>query len=625
MSLSLDRPSEWSQQPPAIVAALAVFTLLATFLFDLLSAVGVAVGVLYVLPVMLSTLLPWRHATLAFAATSTVLTAVGYLMILPGPTAGSEVLLGLSNRGLALVAIWATATLGLLWTRKDAGLREERARLQSVIDTSADAVITIDEKGIVQSFSRVGERLFGYEADEVLGRNVNMLMPSPDRERHDGYLARYLQTGEKRIIGLGRQVEAQRKDGSIFPIHLMVGEVTAPGRRLFTGFIHDMSERVAAERAVASERNFVAAMLDTTEALVIVLDQEGRIVRSNAACERLTGYTSPELVGRNITELIPDSSLTLKAVFQPALTGEHASSRGESTLLSKTGEARWVSWSTVCIREDSGRPRYLVSTGIDMTESKRAEDRARELQHHLYRIGRISELGEMASAIAHELNQPMTAVANYVNASRRMMEGLEDARAEKIVGLMNRAVEQTERAGQIVRRLRQLIGRGQSELQATDLNSVVREASSLALIGAREQEVKVRFQLADELPPVLADATQLQQVVLNLVRNAVEAMQAVETRELFVASRISDGGAVELSIGDTGPGLEAEVAKNLFMPFVTTKANGMGIGLSICRSILDAHHGQIRAESAPSGGTIFRVMLPAMETQGLQDAGAQDA
>ncbi|WP_366556532.1 PAS domain-containing sensor histidine kinase [Aquibaculum sediminis] len=611
MGLSYERTHGW-QSKPAVVAGLAGLALLVTFVFDLLSEMGVAVGVLYVLPVMLASLLPWRQATFAFAATASVLTMVGYFVMAAAPESTSATFLGLSNRLLTLVAIWSTATLGLLWTRKDERLREERARLEAVIGTSADAVITIDQKGIVQSFSRVGEKLFGYRASEVIGHNVSMLMPSPDREKHDDYLERYLRTGEKRIIGLGRQVDARRKDGSVFPVHLMVGEVTQAGQRLFTGFIHDMSERVAAERAVASERNFIAAMLDTTQALVVVLDQQGRVVRSNAACQRLSGYSAGELVGRSILELIPDANTSLHGLLQSGPFDAQVPNRWEGSLLRKGGEVRLVSWSTAAIQDDMGVSHYLVTTGIDITENRRSEARAQELQHHLYRIGRISELGEMASAIAHELNQPMTAVANYVNASRRMLDGVEDEKAERIIGLMNRAVEQTDRAGQIVRRLRQLIGRGQSELQPTDLNAVVREASGLALIGAREEEIEVSFDLQEDLPPVLADATQLQQIVLNLVRNAVEALQAVDHRRLLVSTGTS-ADTVELSVSDNGPGLDPEVAEQLFMPFVSTKANGMGIGLSICRSILDAHQGQIRAEPVEGGGTRFRVSLPVMD------------
>src|SRR5690625_3221817 len=614
MPLLQQRIQEW-QARPVFLASLAVFLMLCIFLFDLLSDVALATGVLYILPVMMATLLPWRHATLLFAITTSLLTGASFVLLLGEDPASLSTYLGLGNRGLMLVAIWATAILGLLWIDKDRKLHEERARLQAVIDTSADAVVTIDKQGIVQSFSRVGERLFGYRESEVIGRNVSLLMPSPHRELHDDYMERYLRTGEKRIIGVGRQVEAQRKDGSIFPAHLMVGEIRSGEQLLFTGFIHDLSERVAAERAVARERNFIAAMLDTTQALVIVLNARGEIIRTNAACQRLTGYDADELVGRHIQQLIPESSESVDSFLRRLSMGESVSATWEGNLLRRDSAARYISWSVATIHDEKAGPGFLVATGIDMTEWRQSEDRARELQHHLYRIGRISELGEMASAIAHELNQPMTAVTNYVNASRRLLDGVEHERAEQVCELMTRAVEQTERAGQIVRRLRQLIGRGQSELQPNDLNGMVREALALALIGAREEGVEVEVTLGETLPAVLADATQFQQVVLNLVRNAIEAMQAVEHRRLVIASRVTEEGMVELSVTDSGPGVDPQVAGQLFMPFVSTKANGMGIGLSICRSILNAHQGQIRAEPAREGGTTFRITLPALTRQ----------
>lgn len=617
MSLLQRHAFDW-QSRPVFLASLAVLLMLCIFLFDLLSDMRLAAGVLHVLPVMMATLLPWRHATLAFAGAASALSLAGFILLLGQEPGSISIQLGLGNRTLTLLAIWSTAILGLLWIRKDRKLQEEQARLQAVIDTSADGVVTIDERGIIQSFSRAGERLLGYREDEVLGRNIKMLMPSPHRELHDSYLERYLRTGERRIIGLGRQVEAQRQDGSVFPVHLMVGEISSDGRRLFTGFIHDMSERVEAEQAVERERRFVAAMLDTTQALVIVLDRQGCIVRSNAACQRLSGFAADELVGRQIRHLLPDGSESLERFLQSA---QEAAILGtwEGKMRCKDGRYRLISWSAATIRSDQEGPRYLVATGIDMTEWRQSEARARDLQHHLYRIGRISELGEMASAIAHELNQPMTAVTNYVNASRRLLDGVEHERAEQVCELMTRAVEQTERAGQIVRRLRQLIGRGQSELQPNDLNGMVREALALALIGAREEDVEVEVTLGETLPAVLADATQFQQVVLNLVRNAIEAMQAVEHRRLVIASRVTEEGMVELSVTDSGPGIDPQVAGQLFMPFVSTKANGMGIGLSICRSILNAHQGQIRAEPAWDGGTTFRITLPALTRRAALD------
>jgi two-component system sensor kinase FixL len=363
-------------------------------------------------------------------------------------------------------------------------LRDSEAQLTSIIETVPDALILIDDKGAIQSFSPAAERLFGYAAAEVQGRNVSMLMPNPYRDEHDEYLARYLTTGERRIIGIGRVVVGQRADGSTFPMELAVGEVTLRDRRLFTGFVRDITER-------------------------------------------------------------------------------------QST-----------------------------------------RERMQELQSELLRTSRLSAMGQMASALAHELNQPLTAVINYVQACRRMVSTKDAPAVERLHEAMDKAVAQASRAGQIIQRMRQFIQKGETQRQLESINKVVEEASALALVGARESGILVRMELSADLPAVLVDRIQIQQVVLNLVRNSMEALAESERRELTIKTVQANVGLVEVRVSDTGPGLADEVTKQLFQPFVTTKAKGMGLGLSISRSIIDAHGGRMHASPNPGGGVIFSFALP---------------
>ncbi len=371
--------------------------------------------------------------------------------------------------------------------RAQAEVEEREALLRSILDTVPDAMIFIDERGIVQSFSAAAERLFGFTAAEMCGRNVSLLMPSPYREAHDGYLERYLRTGERRIIGIGRLVVGQRRDGSTFPMELAVGEVNSGGRRLFTGFVRDVTER------------------------------------------------------------------------------------------------------------------------------QEVETRLQELQSELLHVSRLSAMGEMAATLAHELNQPLTATTNYLRACQRMLDtaaagGAPDlARIRQAVSL---AAEQTLRSGQIIRRLRDFVARGETERRPESPVRLAEEASALALVGVKQQGVKVRLELDRQAPRVLVDKVQVQQVLLNLIRNAIEAMAEAERRELTVAATPEDG-AVMFSVADTGPGLAPVVAARLFEPFLTTKREGMGIGLSICRTIVESHGGRIWTEPNPEGGTIFRFTLPA--------------
>ena len=366
------------------------------------------------------------------------------------------------------------------------------AHVQSILATVPDAMIVIDDHGIMQSFSATAERLFGWSAAEAIGNNVSMLMPNPYRDAHDGYLHRYMHTGERRIIGIGRVVVGERRDGSTFPMELAVGEMRSGDRRFFTGFVRDLTERQATER------------------------------------------------------------------------------------------------------------------------------RLQDVQAELVHVGRLTAMGEMASALAHELNQPLSAIANYVKGSVRLLDE-EPVDKETLKGALTKAGEQALRAGQIIRRLRDFVGKGEAERRIENLPQLLEEAGALAMVGAKEQGVRLRFDVHRGVGLVLADKVQIQQVVLNLMRNAIDAMEDTPRRDLLVRARPAPDDMVDVSVSDTGPGISPEVADQLFQPFITTKRQGMGIGLSICRTIVEAHGGRIWVERNPQGGTIFHFTLRAVPEGELND------
>ncbi|MGA8652703.1 MAG: PAS domain S-box protein [Xanthobacteraceae bacterium] len=384
-------------------------------------------------------------------------------------------------------------------SRVDAAASAQRAlaretHMKLILDTIPDAMIVIDERGIMQSFSAAAERLFGYSAAEVLGKNVKFLMPSPYREGHDSYLRRYNLTGERRIIGIGRVVVGERKDGSTFPLELSVGEMQAGGQRFFTGFIRDLTER------------------------------------------------------------------------------------------------------------------------------QKTEARLQELQAELVHVSRLTAMGEMASALAHELNQPLSAIANYMKGSRRLLEESSDERVGILREAMDKAAEQALRAGQVIRRLRDFVARGESERRVEDAKKLVEEASALALVGVKDKGVRVRFEFDPRADFVLADKVQIQQVLLNLMRNAIEAMEESERRELVVSTALAPDNMVEIRVADTGAGISPEISAQLFQPFITTKRQGMGVGLSISRTIVEAHGGSIGPRPNPGGGTVFSFTLPAVTKEEVGDA-----
>ncbi len=308
-------------------------------------------------------------------------------------------------------------------------------------------------------------------------------MPSPDRERHDSYIGRYLSTGERRIIGIGRIVVGQRKDGTTFPMELSIGEAGEKGHRVFTGFIRDLTER---------DRN---------------------------------------------------------------------------------------------------------------------ELRMKELQAELVHVSRLSAMGTMASTLAHELNQPLTAIANYLETTRDLLVAPDSETVEIIREALDEAAKESLRAGHIVRRLRDFVARGETEKRIEDLPRLIDDACALALVGARERGVRSFFDFDPAATPVLVDRVQIQQVLVNLIRNAVEAMSVVDVRDVTVSTRLRPKGLIQVSVVDTGPGISENVAPQLFEAFASSKADGMGLGLSICRTIIEAHGGRIWSESAPEGGAVFNFTI----------------
>lgn len=372
--------------------------------------------------------------------------------------------------------------------------RASDALLRSILETVPDAMIVIDVTGLIIFFSATAERMFGYSAEEMLGRNVSVLMPSPDREAHNGYIQRYLETDEAHIIGSGRITVGRRRGGGTFPMQLSIGEAETSEGRVFTGFIQDLTER--------QETQF----------------------------------------------------------------------------------------------------------------------RLEELQNELAHVSRISAMGTMASSLAHELNQPLAAIANYLEGAAQLLEKPDSENVAIARAALLEATQQSIRAGRIVRGLRDFIGRRDSEKQIESLSRLVNEANALALIGAREQGVEVSFHLDPAVDKVLVGKVQVQQVLVNLIRNGVEAMANSRRKRLVIRSERDNAGMVRVSISDTGTGIDAAVAGRLFEPFLSTKDEGMGVGLSICQAIIEAQGGSIWAEPAVGGGTIFYFTLIGADMEDRDDS-----
>lgn len=359
--------------------------------------------------------------------------------------------------------------------------------LRALLDAAVDAVIVIDAHGRVETFNRAAEQMFGFSAGEIVGQNVNLLMPEPDRSAHDGYLRRYQETGEPRIIGLGREVQAQRRDGTVFPASLAVGRVAGANPARFVGFIRDISARVAAERA------------------------------------------------------------------------------------------------------------------------------ATQAQQRLTHVARLSAMGEMAAGLAHEINQPLSAITTYAQTCQRLLDKGGTLDLADIRESLAQISRQSLRAGEVIRRLRAFVANREVRKEPIGCNRMIEDLVALARPDLRAHDVQLKLEVEPGLPEVMADAIQLQQVLINLLRNAIDAtlQNGAAQREITLrAVAVAEG--VEISVHDHGPGVEPGARATLFNPFFTTKAHGTGLGLAISRTIVTAHGGKLAHRDEAGGGACFYFTLPAL-------------
>jgi two-component system sensor kinase FixL len=437
-----------------------------------------------------------------------------------------------------------------------------------------------------------------------------MLMPEPYRQEHDGYIASYNRTGERRIIGSGREVVGRRKDGSTFPMYLSVGEGGLTGQRFFVGIIHDLSAlRWETEQREGADR-LLAQIVQSSEDAILSVALDGTITSWNASARRIYGFEASEAIGKHISLLQPPDRAgeedRLMVQLRAGLNIEHF----ETVRLHKDGHEVMISLSIAPVHDANGAIIGASMTARDVTERKRAEERVLAMQNELAHVGRLSAMGQMSAAIAHELNQPLTAIANYAKAAQRLLQNGNPGprQLQSALEAMEKAVTQTLRAGTIIRYLRDFVEKRESRKAPEDMNQVIREAVSLGMVGHSHSNVKLTLALNPQLPSVPVDKVQIQQLLLNLVRNAMEAMAGVETRELTISSDVAEEG-LRITVRDTGPGLAPHVAARLFQPFVTTKPDGMGIGLKICQSIIEGHGGTIVAQEG-NPGAVFVICLP---------------
>jgi len=356
---------------------------------------------------------------------------------------------------------------------------------KALLDAAVDAIIVIDHKGRIETFNSAAEVIFGFSAQDVLGKNVSLLMPEPYRSGHDSYIRNYLETGNAKIIGLGREVQGKRQSGSIFPIGISVGKIPTDGRPKFVGIIRDITDR------------------------------------------------------------------------------------------------------------------------------KRSEEEIHHIRERLSQFGRLSTLGEMAAGLAHELNQPLTAISTYTQACQRLIEsGRSDD--DEILATLKKCDSQAQRAGDVIRRLRQFVQKRELGRQEVSCEDLIHDLAALAEVDARNNRIPLTIDVAAGLPKIMVDTIQIQQVILNLIRNGIDAMLDTDRNDEGISVSVTkfENKQIRIAVTDHGSGITKQAEKKIFEPFFTTKATGLGLGLAICQSIVASHGGVLRFTKNPAGGTTFHFTLP---------------
>ena len=488
---------------------------------------------------------------------------------------------------------------------------------QAMLDAAVDAVIVIDASGRIEQVSRSATQMFRAAAAQMIGRNVSMLMPEPYRREHDHYMNRYMGGGTARIIGIGREVQARRLDGTVFPCNLSVGEIAGAEPRRFLGIIHDLSDRREAEdRLRRSESDLrLAQKLANIGNYVNYVDGEQPDYYS-PQMRRIMGlpedWTSLSL-HRYIEDWVHPDDRPVVAERIRRLVEDDVPFDVEYRANLSDGSERHLHHVAQCLRNETGRITRFVGTIHDITDRRKVEVEARQLQDRLTHFSRLSTMGEMAAGLAHEVNQPLTAIAAYAQACQRLLASAHGL-PEGVLKALAQIDAQALRAGEVIRRLRHLVRNREVKRETIDAEKLLEDLRTLAEADARAHGIRLLIDCRPDLPSVEADPVQIQQVVLNLVRNAIDSIVATPAapRELALGARIADADPeqLEFTVEDHGPGVPESAVDQVFNQFFTTKPGGTGLGLAISRTIVRAHGGRLWYSAVEGGGARFHFTLP---------------
>ena len=474
-------------------------------------------------------------------------------------------------------------------------IRRNATWLERLINTTQDAVVSIDRRGCIVLFNAAAERVFGYRADEIVGRKVNDLMAEPYATEHDGYIGRYERTGEPRAIGRIRTVEGRRKNGETFPLELSVTQVatTESEEIQYAAFIRDISE-------VRRGQAWLQSLIETTQDAVLSIDRQGRIVLFNPAAENIFGYGREEVIGQKVNMLMAEP---------------HATEHDEYIArYERTGEARAIGRiRTVTARRKNGEPfpielsvtEIAVDQDVHYAAFIRDISEKTKLQSQLMESERLAAIGSTAAKIGHELANPLNGMSLTIQLLEQRLNRLSDGAGTQLAPTVKRLKDEISRLQKLVGEFATISRKEKYVFRPVSLIQLVEDIVHLQAPHLAQNEIELKISLARDLPVITIDGDKMKQALLNLVKNACEAMP--HGGKITINAFMADGALI-LEISDTGEGIPLDI--DAFEPFVTTKKEGTGVGLVIVRQILTAHNGKISYRSRPGEGTTFRLELP---------------
>jgi two-component system sensor kinase FixL len=493
---------------------------------------------------------------------------------------------------------------------------EQSSRL--IVEHAPNAMVMVG--GVIVMANAAAERIFGYPRSELLGRSVEMLIPERFRSAHAGMRSGCFTELRARAMGAGRDLYGLRKDGREFPVEIGLNPIESEHGTMVLASVIDITERKATELALReSEHRYrsLAAIVESSGDAIVSVGLDGLVSSWNRAAEHMFGHAAAEMIGHPILKLAaPGYEAEMTEILDRVQQGERVD-HYETMRRHKDGSLLHVSLTESPVYDADGQLTGASKVLRDITAAKSAEAalqeseaRLQELHSELLHVSRLSAMGQMAASLAHELNQPLTAISNYMEAVNALLDRGGNVPPDRLRTVVRRAGEQAVRAGQIIQRLREFVSRGDTEKRIEFLPPLLKEARELTLLGTRQRNIPIH--LENNIPDVsvIVDKIQIQQVLLNLLRNAAEAIAGQEDGKIVLAAADHTDGMVEISVSDNGPGLPEEIRAKLFQPFMSTKKTGMGVGLSICHTIITAHNGRLWAESNAGEGTVFRMALP---------------